>query len=145
MGISFSFTQNFVYLYSHFIVIIRSFYRAKLSIFLNRILWSTVSKADFRSKYILHSFLLPLFLSLYLIVSTILSRFSSHPKPARNPTYLLLSLNSPDSFRSFFSLLLSIVSRSLYMGDVLVMGLALWKHFHSLSSLAMYIYSRTFC
>ena len=62
---------------------------------------------------------------LNFINSVILKIFSSHPNPALNPICELFSMKLPFSFNSSLSLLLRIVSSSLYIGDVLVIGLAL--------------------
>ena len=119
------FTQNFVYLQNHLIVFIKSSSMPIFCIFLNSNLWSTVSNADFRSMYRLHSFLFPLFSIFSFRISVILSRFSSHPSPLLNPAWLLFSMNYPFTFSCCFNLLFSMVSKILYIGGVFVIGLAL--------------------
>lgn len=141
---SLSLTLKAVYLYSHSIVFTKGSLILSYLIFLNSISWLTMSNADFRSIKRVQSFLFCESLSFSLIVSVILSIFSSQPIPYLKHVWLLLSFHLPLWFSSSRSLLFRIVSNNLYIGEVLVIGLALKKHFHGLSSFAIYSYSNRF-
>ena len=135
----------FVYLYSHSIVLIRFSSILYFLILLNSMSWFTVSNADFKSMNRLHNLFCFLFLNFIRIYSVILSIFISHPMPFLNPVCPSFSFHLLLFFNSFHSFSFSIVSSSLYIGDVFVIGLAFMNVFQSDLSLGMYIYCRRFC
>ena len=114
-----------VYLYSHSIVLITSPLICSSRILRKRISWLTVSNADLRSMNNVHNPACYCFLNLYLIYSVILRRFTSHPIPLLNPVCPILSFHFYPICRSFYSSIFKMVSMSLYIGAVFVIGLAL--------------------
>lgn len=105
----------------------------------NSIPWLTVSNADLRSIKSVHvSFSSPL-LYLFYISSTSLRIFISQPIPFLNPVYPSFRIQCPLLCNCLTRSSLNTVSISLYIGDVLVMGLELVNVFQSLSSFGMYI------
>ena len=78
---------NLVQLYSHSMELINGLSIWSYLIFRNRMLWSTVSNADFSSMYKDHSLLSDCVLSslIYLKVLTNLKIFTSQPKPYLKP------------------------------------------------------------
>ena len=131
----------FVYLYSHSIVLIRSSSISNFLIFWNRSLWFTVSNADFKSTNIIHNLFSCWYSYFSLIYSVSLNRFISQPIPFLNPVCPSFSYHYLPQYSYQLNLSLSIVSSSLQIGDVFVIGLALQNVFHSLSSFGIYICS----
>ena len=111
----------------------------------NIVSWSTLSNADFRSMNSIHNLPPSLFSYFILIYSIILIIFISQPNPSLNPIWFLSSLNYPFLFfSSSYNLVFNIVSSSLYIGEVLVIGLALLKFLYPVLSFGIYIYSSKF-
>jgi len=118
-------TFIFVTWYNHLIVSVSSSFILYFFIYSNIYLWFTPSNALFRSMNKAQVFF-PIFLYLSRLPLS-LRMLISQPYLDLNPICSLFSLNPPSVLRSFYNLLLSMVSSSLYSGDVLVIGLALSK------------------
>ena len=131
--------------YSHSIVLIRSSSISYFLSFSSSFLWFTLSNADFRSinNEYTFSFLFFVFFS-WVSSSLYLRSPTSHPTPSWNPSWVIFILCRMPSFSCSFSLLSSIISSSLYTGEVFVIGLELSKFGNSGEFFGKYIYSRMF-
>ena len=126
-----------VCLYSHSIVLTRSSLSPRFLILSKRISWFTVSNADLRSMKVAHNLASYLLSYFSLIYSVILNKLTLHPIPFLNPVWLSFSFHLWFSFSSFYSLWFRIVSKSLYIGEVFVIGRAFMKVFQLLLSFGM--------
>ena len=84
-----------------------------------------MSNADLRSMKRIHSLFSYFAMYFILISSVILSMLTSHPIPFLNPVYPSFNFHCLSLYSSCCNLSLRIVSSSLYIGDVFVIGLAL--------------------
>ena len=117
-------------------------------IFKNNYLCETLSNADLKSINRVHSSLLffPLSAIFYaLVVSKNRRRFTSHPIPFLNPVYWLFSLYWLLVFSVCVIRLLRTLSKILYMGLVMVIGLQVLNLFRRSLFLGMYIWRNRFC
>ena len=113
--------------YNHSKVFTSSSYIFIFLSFFIRILWFTLSNADLRSIYSDHTVLFYFFSFNCLISSTILKRFKFEDSLDLKPVYWTFILELTPSFNSFHNLLFRMMSKTLKMQELLLIGLELLK------------------